>query len=109
MAWLYTYGDVKPVVFRLVDSGGNKVTGHTFLSDDLYWSGWNGSVWSTFAADGLNVSEVGRGFYMWTPSAASKTQYEIVVLDILDSAASTFIDNAIIVQTGGNAAAYQDG
>jgi hypothetical protein len=46
---------------------------------------------------------------MWTPSAASKTQYEIVVLDILDSAASTFIDNAIIVQTGGNAAAYQDG
>ena len=46
---------------------------------------------------------------MWTPSAASKTQYELVLLDIEDSTGATFIDNAIIVQIGGNAAAYQDG
>lgn len=109
MAWLYTYGDVKPVVFRLIDSSGNKLASHTFVLNDLYWSGWNGSSWSTFAADGTNVSEIGRGFYMWTPSATSKTQYEIVVLDIEDSTGATYIDNAIIVQTGGDTAAYQDG
>ena len=109
MAWVYTYGDVKPVPFRLIDSSGNKVTGRAFVAADLYWSGWNGSVWTTFAADGLNVSEVGRGFYVWTPSAASKTQYEIVLLDIEDSTGTTFIDNGITAQVGGDPSAYHDG
>lgn len=109
MAILYTYGDTKPVVFRLIDSSANKVTGHAFIANDLFWSGWNGSVWSTFTADGANVTEIGRGFYMWIPSASSKTQYEIVILDIDDSVGTAYLDNGMVLHIGGNALAYLDG
>lgn len=109
MATLYTRGDVKPVCFRLIDSNGNKVTGHTFLSDDMYWKGWDGTTWSAWTADGLNVTNQGRGFYDWTPSQASKSQYEIVLLDIDDSVGTAFIDNGKIVHTGGDSSAFHDG
>lgn len=110
MAFLFTYGDVKPVPFRLIDSNGNKITAHTFVNTDLYWKAMDETLaWTTWAADGSNVSNQGRGFYVWTPSVSTTTQYELVLLDIEDSAGSTFLDNGIVVQIGGDLDAYLDG
>ncbi len=110
MAWQYTYGDIKPVVFRLINSDGDKVTTHTFVNADLYWIAMDETLtWGTWTADGLNVTNIGRGLYVWTPDAASKTQNELVVLDIEDSTGSTFLDNCKIVMVGGDPDAYLDG
>ena len=106
---LYVYGDTKPITFQLVDSSGSWVTGHTFAAADVLHYGWNGATWSTVANEGANCAEVGNGAYTWTPSVSSKTQYEIVLIQITDSTGSTFVDNSVHLYTVGNDDAYHDG
>lgn len=100
------YGSLKPHYFVLVDSSGNRVTGHTFVTADIYLmdtgqGGGNASIASEITALGLGV-------YKWTPTSAAQTQVETVVIAITDSAGSSFIDNTLTLHTGGNASSYFD-
>ena len=105
----YQFGDVKPYCFQLVDSNGDWVTSHSFAAADVKHRAWNGSAWTSWANEGAECLELGNGTYYWTPTASSKTQYEIIVLAITDSTGSTFLDNSIHLYTGGHDDAYFDG
>ena len=101
MADLYRYGETKPIYFRIVDTSGNKVTGHTFSTTQVYASIDGG----TFSDISTECSEVGRGWYKWTPSSAAQTQGEVVLFDFDDG---TNADNGWQIQTGGDPAGFHD-
>ena len=102
---LYTYGELKPIYFILVDSNGARVAGHTFVATDVYLILDN--------AAGIDVSancvHQEKGLYKWTPSTTAHTSGEIISLLITDSAGTTFIDNAKILATGGHISARFNG
>lgn len=102
---LYVYGSTEPIYFALVDSSGNKVTGHTFVTTDVYLVVDGGADIDV----SLDCSEIGKGIYKWTPSSGTHTQRKVICLAITDSGGSTFIDNTVIMSTGGDASAFFSG
>lgn len=101
------YGSVKKQYFVLVDSSGAVVNSHTFVSGDAYLidTGQTGGDVAIHA----DIAFVSKGVYSWTPSAAAQMQVETAVVRITDStAAGLFIDQTLIIQTGGHGSAYFD-
>ena len=98
------YGSLKPQYFILVDSAGARFVNHTFIATDVYLIVDGG----TDIDISTECAHVSKGLYKWTPSLVSRTQREDVNILITDSAASTFVDNAMLIQTGGHASAYFD-
>ena len=105
-AW---YGSLKPQYFILVDSAGARVVNHAFVATDIYLidTGQGGGD-DDLVAGTSEIAHVSKGVYKWTPTAAAQTQVETIVVTMTDSAGSAFIDNAMIIQTGGHASAYFD-
>jgi len=103
MAQLYRYGQQKPVYFKITLTGVG-VTGLTLDNADMELSKDGGA----FANMGTEVSEVGRGVYMWTPTSAAQTQAQSLVLDLKDNIGSAFDENCVILITGGDPSAFLD-
>lgn len=105
---LYTYGQTDPVYFKLtLNSVGVDVT---LATDDIQLiidGGTAIDVTTECAAiDGTNLP----GLYKWTPSSASRTQGQVLVLYIRDdSAGGAFDENMLIIATGGHADARFSG
>lgn len=102
----YRYGTTKPVYFKIILSNAG-VAGLTFQAADIQLS--------IDDATPINIggecteAALGLGVYKWTPSIASRTQGEQLVINIKDNSGSAFDENMIILQTGGHASAYFDG
>jgi len=105
MSDLHLYGSIDPIYFVLVDSNGARVASHTFVATDVYLIVDGGADIDV----STECSHVSKGLYKWTPSIASRTQREVINLLITDSGGSTFIDNAVILYTGGDASARFSG
>jgi len=104
MAQLYRYGAVEPVYFKITLSAV-AVTGLTLGSTDFTIS----KDGAGFSSIGLEVTEVGKGVYKWTPSAATQTQAKVVLLNLADVVGSEFDENLIILITGGDSSAFLSG
>jgi hypothetical protein len=103
---LYTYGTTDPIYFVLVDSAGARVASHTFVATDVYLIVDGGADIDIYA----ECSHVSKGLYKWDPLNASRTQREVISVLITDSSlGSTFIDNSLIIATGGHASARFSG
>ncbi len=102
----YVYGQLDPIPFCIVDTNGDSVTGHTFIAADAKLSSWDDddSTYNTTANIGTEVTEGDNGFYYWTPSLASQTQHSILLIYINDSAGTAFVENRLVITTGGDAA-----
>lgn len=101
---LVSYGSTDPIPFKATLSGVG-VSGLTFATDDIKLSKDGGS----FINIGLEVSAVGNGWYIWTPSAASRTQCKYGIINIKDALGSAFDENGITFYTGGDASARYTG
>ena len=105
---LYTYGQIDPFYFKLtLNSVGVNVT---LATDDIQLIIDGGTAIDVTsectAIDGTNLP----GLYKWTPSLASRTEGEVLVLYIRDdSAGGDFDENCLIIATGGNASARFSG
>ena len=95
---LVKYGSTEPIPFKATLSGVGQ-TGLTFSSNDVRLSKDGG----TFSNIGSEVSEVGLGWYIWTPSVASQTQCKFGIINIKDALGSQFDENGITFYTGGDA------
>ena len=104
MAQLFTYGSTQPVYFKLTLSGV-AVTGVTFQAADVQLS----KDGAAFANIGTACTEVGLGWYKWTPAAAANTQCKTAIINIKDVIGSLFDENALLLVTGGSASALYDG
>ena len=104
---LYVYGGVDPIPFVLTDTAGDIVTGHTFIAADAKLSTIDDGTptYNTTANIGTEITEGDNGFYYWTPSAGTQTQHDVLLIYINDSVASAFVENRLIIYTGGNASA----
>jgi len=107
---LYTYGEQNPIAFVLTLNGVG-VTGHSLVAADVKLSSIDDGTptYNTTANIGTECSEGDNGFYYWTPSAASQTQHDIILIYINDSVASDFDENRLVICTGGNASARFSG
>lgn len=101
---LYPYGELKAIPFLLVDSNGDRVTaGHTFIAADAVLIK-DGSVVGNV---GTQCTHISGGLCEFVPTG-TQTQSEYSAILITDSVGTAFIDNAIILFMGGNAAALYD-
>ncbi|PCJ88596.1 MAG: hypothetical protein COA54_02445 [Thiotrichaceae bacterium] len=96
---LHTYGSVEPLYFFLVDSAGNRIAGHVFVTGDVLLI-VDGDADIDISAECVAVSQ---GCYKWTPSLASRTERQVIAIVIQDSVGTAFIDNGMIVATGNHA------
>ena len=104
MSELVRYGSLDPIPFKITLSGV-AVAGLTLQAADLQLS----KDGAAFANIGTEVTEIGLGWYYWTPSAAAQTQCEYGVLNLSDDVGSVFDENGIVFYTGGNSSARFDG
>lgn len=105
MAQLIRYGSTNPVYFKATLSGDG-VTGLTFATDDVQLS----KDGAAFADISSAITEVGLGWYKWTPAAAANTQCKTGIINIKDqSATAVFDENGVVFVTGGDASAFYDG
>ena len=105
MADLYRYGSMTPVPFKVLLNGAG-VAGLTFQAADIQLSIDGGA----FSNIGAEVSEIGNGWYQWTPSASTQTQGKVLIINIKDTSGSSLFDeNAIKLFTGGDTNAFYDG
>lgn len=101
---LYRYGSTDPIPFKVTLSGA-AVTGLAFDAADIQLS----KDGAAFANIGTACTEVGLGWYIWTPAAAANTQCEYGVINIADNVGSLFDESGIIFYTGGDSSARYDG
>lgn len=102
---LHTYGSLEPIQFKLMLSGVS-VPGYPLADADviLYI---DGSLYSVDSGEiGTECSEIGNGWYKWTPINPAQTQGKKLIVDISDSVGSSFDDNALQIFTGGNINAF---
>ena len=121
---LYTYGSTDPIYFKITDTNGQGVEGLTFQPADIQVClvtagnkpiaaspGWQNA--STIGTIGEMVgSSAGKGWYYWEPSASARTQGEVVIINILDDVpgdTSVFMENGLLIATGGDASARFSG
>ena len=98
------YGSQDPIPFK-ISLSGVAVTGVTFDAADVKLS----KDGAAFANIGSACTEVGLGWYIWTPASAADTQCEYGIINIKDNVGSAFDENGVIFYTGGNASARYDG
>jgi len=108
---LYTYGGTDPIVFALTDANGDGVTGHSLIAADVKLSSIDDGTptYNTTANIGTECSEGDNGFYYWEPSNTSQTQHDVLLIFVNDSAGSAFVENRLVIATGGNASARFSG
>ena len=104
MVDLVRYGSQDPIPFKVTLSGAG-VTSLTFDAADIQLS----KDGAAFANIGTACTEVGLGWYIWTPALVADTQCGYGVINIKDNVGSAFDENGIVFYTGGNAAARFDG
>lgn len=104
MAQLFRYGSTDPIYFKLTLSGA-AVTGVTFQAADVKLS----KDGAAFANIGTACTEVGLGWYKWTPAAAANTQCQTAIVNIKDDVGTLWDENALLLVMGGNASALYDG
>ena len=99
MSDLVRYGSVDPIPFKATLSGV-AVAGLTFQAADVKLSIDNAAVIDI----GTEVTEatIGLGWYIWTPSAAARTQCGYGVINVKDDSGSEFDENGIVFYTGGD-------
>lgn len=102
---LYTYAQTDPIYFKLVDSSGDGVAASLVAGDVKI---------SKDGATAVNVNTLPTaisgmtGVFEWTP-ISSETSCEVFVLNIVDQDGPAWVENCIIVSTGGNALARFSG
>jgi len=101
----YVYGQLDPIPFCLVDTNGDSVTGHTFVAADAKLSTWDdlSNTYNTTANIGTEITEGDNGFYYWTPTSSAQTQHSLLMIYINDSVGASFVENRLILITGGEA------
>jgi len=107
MAQLVRYQTLEPIFFKLTLSGAG-VSGITLLSADVqYHRSIDGGVFTVIGAD---CSEIGLGWYKYTPGAVTITETPTVVINIKATGGNVglFDENGIILLTGGHNLAYYD-
>ena len=104
MATLYNYGTLDPIPFKVTKNGVG-VTLETFSTGDIQAS----VAGAAFANIDTEITEIGLGWYLWTPTVATQTQGEFVIINIKEASGTTFDENGIVLYTGGNANARFDG
>ena len=104
---LHVYGSTDPIYFKLVDSSGVGVN-DTLAAGDIKISKDGGTPANVSslptAIDGTNMP----GVYTWTPTAA-EAQCKVMIINCKDVAGAAWVENCIIVSTGGNASARFSG
>ena len=102
------YGGVKPIAFKLTKNG-IAVTNQTFTLGDLQTRVVNGTntTWSNVPL--TDITNLGLGWYLWTPSETLQTSGELVLLNIKDADGTDFNENGLCLETGGDDAARHDG
>ena len=101
---LVEFGSTDPIPFKLT-LNGVAVTGITFDAADVTLS----KDGAAFTNIGANCTEVGQGWYIWTPSAAADTQCNYGIINVVDSSGSAFDETGVLFYTGGNAGARFNG
>ena len=104
MATLYNYGTLDPIPFKVTKNGAG-VTGLTFSTGDIQAS-VDGAA---FANIDTEITETGLGWYLWTPTIATQTQGEFVIINVKEVLGTNFDENGIVLYTGGNASARYSG
>ena len=104
---LHVYGSTDPIYFKLVNSSGvgvndNLQAGDIRISKDGAASANVSSL--PVAVDSTNMP----GVYRWNPTAA-EAQCKVMVINCKDQVGAAWIENCIIVATGGNASARFSG
>jgi len=101
----YPYGTTEPIPFKITLNGVG-ITGLTLVNADLALSKDQGA----FANIGLEVTEIDKGWYYWTPSDVAQTQAKTLIINLKDTVNSgVFDENAMVIRTGGNASAFYPG
>lgn len=103
---MYRYGTLKPVYFKVTLSNTG-VTGLTFDAADVQLSIDDGAAINIGAE--CTEATLALGWYKWTPSIASRTQGEQLLINVKDNAGSAFDENGLVILTGGHSSAYYDG
>jgi hypothetical protein len=106
MAGEYVYGSQDPVYFKLTLNGVG-VAAKTLLDADVTLQK-DGVSGGNIGLDCLETA-AGNGWYAWTPDPATDTQCKTIIINIKDSAGSTFDENAVTLNTGGHASAFFSG
>lgn len=104
---LHHYGTLDPVQFKITLAGAN-VTGLTLADADLLLY-IDGVLYSVDAGEiGTEVTEIGRGWYKWTPILPAQTSGQQLILDLYDTTGvgTLFDNNGIQIYTGGHSAAF---
>ena len=105
---LYTYGSTDPIYFKVTLSGVG-VASLTFQAADIKVSK-DGAAFANASTIGtVAETTAGLGWYKWTPSAASATQCEVLIINVKDDSGSEFDENGLVIATGGNASARFSG
>ena len=104
MATLFNYGTLDPVPFK-VTKDAVAVTGITFSTNDVQVS----LAGATFVDVSTAITEIGKGWYLYTPPNATYTEVEWFILNVDEVAGTNFDENGIICYTGGNASARFSG
>lgn len=108
---LHVYESTDEIFFKLVDSSGDGVN-NTLQVGDVKIASLN-----TSPRAGVNVTNLPTlfdstnmpGVYTWTPTVA-EAQNAVMVINIKDqTATAAFIENCLIISTGGNANARFSG
>jgi len=106
MPRLTRYGVIKPYRFKITLNAAG-VSGIVLLSADLQLS-LDSAV---FAEVGTEVTEIGLGWYQWTPSSVSQMQIENGILNLKATGGNLglFDENGGQYDTGGHSDAFLNG
>ena len=105
MGDLYNYGSTDTIPFK-VTKNSVAVTGLApFSTGDIQAS----VAGAAFANIDSEVTEIGLGWYLWTPTVATQTQGEFVIINVKEVLGTNFDENGIVLYTGGNASARYSG
>ena len=110
MAILYEYGVIdKPVPFKITKSGV-AVASLTFSAGDINIS-VDGAAWVDITSQIAELVGVGsgKGWDLWTPTSATYTTGSFTVINVAEVSGTNFDENGLVLQFGGNAAAWLNG
>jgi hypothetical protein len=101
---LHVYGSLDPIYFKVTKNGVG-VTGQApFSTGDIQLSIDGG----TFSNIDTEVTEVGLGWYKWTPTG-TETQGQVLIINVKEVVGTNFDENGLVIATGGNASARFSG
>lgn len=104
---LYNFATTEKVYFKLTLSGV-AVPGLTLADGDVTLQ-IDGAA-TTDIGDECSETTGGLGWYVWQPTSTLQTTGEVIIINIADlTATAEFDENAVVMTTGGNAAARFSG